>query len=1074
MRRGGQRHCWFQEKNPFLGEGRLVFAAGDPPEGAASGPTQPPTEHELIQAGPKRMEMGELVELYPSGDTGRPLKEALDTYQILRGGMDYMDRINRYLQTSTETVDVGRLPWSQSGEKIQEAVRNLEAQVKGLRLNVDPNLFTTIRNSEEQEQRQQMIQVLAAAYERMNERANQEAQRIHELYVQQYIREYDELSRTWAKAPPVYADYAKYKQAQYKEAQDHLKKQLDIEIPLGDEDQLINVLQTYKSVFDKERQEYETARIQVEQPVDLSGLQKSFRKVLDKKATDFASRHGVYKSKINDILAELNRLESEINASDLDPTEKESRIGKIKKLRDDYHTNVTQSDRFAANNFSDSSPMTEKNEAGEDVLKTVTAADGTQVQMPQGLRDRMDMILSNKLSPDAINVLATGITEEITALNRAMDGFIRDADHSLDATLNGLRSEDVNGPITTPQYTMDFEVVWMSPFDVWKMVENGTEAFKRSFDRTRTRKVGKVGSALAAPLEHLNFGPFKHFSVIPGDLNKQQTQAENAAVDFYQTDYKSNDDNSLISLLHTARNQDQLKACIQLLAERGRLNWFDPAFLEQINRFQNAVHFDTSQMERFHANTPVFHKSLARAFEAIYGDADFFRNNNAQTQSNYNSGKEKFKQELINMARSPGGLQKLAVEMLREHLEAGSASKVNPQKFEYVIELGVIEGAVQPAESGLYFLIQAAASGLLPFERLQFLYANKANDVPFLEVFNEGIFNRQKLMQWASIDPPPGTLDALARSEVPHKFMRWFHTFVMHNPRVRARSAKVISGGRSMDSDLVTLFLPYASEHSATNILQVAPNGSHAEEWVLNNASQYQLLALHNQLEHMDEMDAETEGKMDSVNSKSELQNMIASFVKWDSVMESRMFLRTSQRYVRWTDTLKKQPPRSPFVNGFFWDGNAKEPSGENTYSTTYGYAVQTRNIITKLDPQLFGLLFGQGEPSAARIEEIKKIAREKYQYDFDGKPPQSADELYQGIAGLIGVVIERQSVETGTLKSLIREIKSQHKQVEKTSWEPIHFYPTINEKGEEEPGLSESAELEPPSEPAEDKRWHF
>jgi hypothetical protein len=1067
MRHGYNNHYRFKVKNPFLGEGMLVFANGGDPEGSGEEPLSPIEQKYLddLEIGPEIQDVDYLKRLFPGDDVSAQLERSLAEYQILRGSLVYMDRVNHYMQTldDTDPDGEGRFPWTITSEKLESTISKLESSVKDLDLGVDDDFFVTLKSREKGEKRQQVINMLALVYEKTSERANEEAQKIHELYAEKYIAEYDKFSKAWDDAPDVYKPYAEAKKHAYGECQKNLREQVKKKIELGDEEGLINMLRAYQNVFDQEQRELDDALEQANNDISVPSLVEKFNKIQDRKTNEFDARHSEFKTKIATIVTKLEALKKSVGESDLDDTEKTVRVKKLEKLIKDYKKKSTESDEFRRNSFSDSSFMMEDAEEGEEPkILTIEDKNGKEINVPKGLKDRLEMLRSGELSPELINVLASGITEEMQSIEGAIDLFVSDVNVNLDDMSKLLDSEASGGPITSPGFNMDMEVVFMSPMDIWTMITSAKESFDRSLERTRQRKVGTVGSKLFRSLENMNFWPFKHFSVIPGDLEKKKTSAENEAVDFYQNDYKSNDDNSVIALMHTARNQDQFKACLNLLAERGRMNWFDPKFLAQMNRFQKILHFDPNQMEKFHANTPKFHKNLSRAIESIYGDSDLFRNLNAQTQSSYDSGKEKFKAELINMSRARGGLQGLAVEMLKEHKQAGASSTVNPQKFEYVIELGVIEGAVQPAEIGLYFLIQAAACGLLPFERLQFLYANKANDIPYLEVFNEGIFNRQVLMEWASIDPIPATFNTLAEYQVPHNFMRWFHTFVMHNPRVRDRVSKVLSGGKKLDSDLVALFIPYGSENSAINFLQIRPDGSHAEEWAINNLSQTQLFTMHNQLAHMEEMDKAQDGKMGPVKGTDELQNMVSGFIKMDSIMEKRYKPSGGKEYVHWSETLKKQEPRSGhFVNNYFWDKDEKKPSGEDKYGTAYDYALQTRAIVSKLNPEIFSILFKTGKVSDAEVAQVVALA--KPYYDFGGNPPTTAAAMYDGIAGLVGAIIQKENGDNGRLRALINETKASHnafyaahnKKNPKDKWGgKIEFFPPANRPKQEDVNL--------------------
>lgn len=1057
MRRGYNDHFRFRAKNPFLGEGQLVFANGDQTEGQAPS-AQPKGIHAQIQEGPKLVASPELLALYPADQPPTQLQIAIEEFQDIEINLDFLDRINRYLQTDTETFDLGALPWKQNAEKIEEAVRNLQSKVTGLDLEVDDQVWATIRNKEEAEQRIQMVQLLSTWYEKIYEKYRERAQLIHELTVKAYAEEYDKLSAKWDAAPDIYRSYANNRKEQYEAAKKNLLAQAKEEIPLGDEKRLMELLSNYKKIFVDEEANLNRALKEMEQGVDVNGLQVELDIIKGRKKKEFQPKLGDFVSKSNAIIGHLKRLLSEVERSSLDDTEKNRRLKLLKGYLKKYESGLKKVSTFDAENFSNSSPMMERDEKGEDTEPMLfKGTDGQMHEVPLGLQDRIDMLKSGILTPEHVQVLSGTLADEIENYGSVIDFFNEDVSGRLDEALKMIKTETVEGPIRDG-FGSNYKVIMMSPMDIWTMLEYAGQSFERSMNRTREYKVGKVGAMISQPLENLTWGPFKHFAVIPGDLDKKQTAAENEAVDFYMNDYKSNDDASVIQLSHEAGNQDQLKACIQLLAERGRLDWFDPLLLKQINRFQSVISFGIkdTDIHTYRASTPKFHESLRVALDSIYGDADFFRNMTSQNESSFNSAKEKYKAELYNASRQRGGLQGVTVEMLRLYKQNGADSKVDPAKFEYAVELGVIEGAVQPAELGLYMLIQAANMGLLPFDRLEKLYANKAGAIPYLEIFNEKIFNHNVLRQWANISPLDGeSMSAMSNYQVPHKFMQWFHTFVMVNPRVRGRITQKLSSGTKLDSDLVTLFIPYSSESSYTNMLQVTPQGNTVEEWVIHGASQYQLFALHNQLAHMDDIDKEVEGKFEGVSANDELTNMIAGYVKWDSTLEGRY--NFGKEHVRWTDSMKKEGPRCDFVNNYYFDGSEKDASGSAQYATAYGYAVKTREIIHKLDPEIFDILFMVGKPSEADVKKVVQLAGEKYFYDFGGNPPTESEAMYKNISGLIGVIIKKQRKGSeGTLRKLIEEVKAGHAEFNKahnedpktkdeTPWDDeVQFYPPM------------------------------
>jgi len=1053
MRRGYNDHFRFRAKNPFLGEGQLVFADGDDPGvQAPSKAPQPKSIHSEIQAGPQLKASPELIAMYPEGQPPTQLQIATDEFQVLEVNLDFLDRINRYIQTDTEKFDLGALPWKQNAEKISEAVTNLQATVTDLDLNVDKDVWVTIRNKEESEQRIQMVQLLSTWYEKIYETYRKRAQLIHELTVKAYVAEYDKLGAKWDDAPNVYRSYANHKKEQFEAAKANLLAQTSHEIPLGEEKRLVEMLAVYKHFFEDEEAKLNRALKEMEREVDLKGVQEKLDAVKERHSKEYKPKTSEFISKSNTILIHLRRLLTEVERSDLDDTEKKRRLKLLSEYVGKYEKGIKNVQSFSNETFSNSNPFLEIDENGKPgAPKLFKGTDGNMHQMPIGLQDRINMLNSGILDPEQVQALAGGIQDEVKNYDSILDKFKDDVEGGLDQALETISTETVAGPIREG-FGSNREIIWMSPMDIWTMLEYAGQSFERSMNRTREYKVGKVGSMISRPLEKLSdWGPFKHFAVIPGDLDKKQTAAENEAVDFYMNDYKSNDDASVIQLSHEAGNKDQLKACIQLLAERGRLNWFDPLLLKQINRFQSVISFGlkNSDINTYHASKPKFDESLRVALDSIYGDADFFRNMTSQNESSFNSAKEKYKAELFNAARQRGGLQGVAVEMLRLQQLKGSDSKVDPAKFEYTIEIGITEGAIQPPELGLYMLIQAAHMGLLPFDRLEKLYANKAGAIPYLEIFNEKIFNHNVLKQWANIVPLDSeSLNTMSGGAVPNKFMQWFHTFVMANPRVRGRIMKVLSQGTgNLDSDLLPLFIPYNSETVAANMLQINPHGHTIEEWVIHGASQYQLLALHNQLAHFDEQDKEQGANFGSVSAHDELSNMITNYIKWDSTLENRFDPSKGKDHVRWTDTMKKQGARCDFVDKIYWGSDDTDAEGNKYYGTTYGYALKVREIITELDPEVFEILFKEGAaPNPGEVQRVVEIAESRYGYDFGSAKPQDADTLYRQLSGIVNAIVRTQDSSTGTLRPLIAKVKAAHAEVNDDVGR-LQMYPPISKE---------------------------
>jgi hypothetical protein len=112
---------------------------------------------------------------------------------------------------------------------------------------------------------------------------------------------------------------------------------------------------------------------------------------------------------------------------------------------------------------------------------------------------------------------------------------------------------------------------------------------------------------------------------------------------------------------------------------------------------------------------------------------------------------------------------------------------------------------------------------------------------------------------------------------------------------------------------------------------------------------------------------------------------------------------------------------------------------------------VRTREIITQIDPEIFGILFkDSGRPTEAEVARIVARAPD-YGYSFGNNPPRTSDELYRQLSGFISAMIQSQHNEGGNLRDLIARVKSTHVQVDKINAQPIQMYPPVPKDSEDD-----------------------
>ncbi|MCX6733404.1 MAG: hypothetical protein NTX63_01180 [Candidatus Peregrinibacteria bacterium] len=374
------------------------------------------------------------------------------------------------------------------------------------------------------------------------------------------------------------------------------------------------------------------------------------------------------------------------------------------------------------------------------------------------------------------------------------------------------------------------ETQFISAQDVGELGKHIWEYWNRTWERRMKNRFAKFGSHLPfigtemlrikEDTEHEEVGKFKHAMEHMGDFE-------------------------IRGLLNGSSNQDQIKACIEVLTEKGMMRWDDVRTWKAINRIpalSNDKKIPIPNDGNAYAIVGMSESGIPKkgmdylkeAFENIWGDDNLYDSWRAKNKGAYKSGLDKYKSDAAALENDPNGLSGGMKMLLSEHMRG---NQVDPQKYEEFIRYAIEEGKSN-AENRLYYIVMGVATNLLTLDRVADLNG-LCNKQPWLDFFTQ-----------AKDENKPLTLTTM-QSQVPPYYNRTFtvsdfkvmanffdndsdtskkkfgpgknvHDFfwkkIMPHHTTQTRTLKASRGAEGMDHDDAHFFMPCLDYRQVRNM----------------------------------------------------------------------------------------------------------------------------------------------------------------------------------------------------------------------------------------------------------------
>lgn len=296
------------------------------------------------------------------------------------------------------------------------------------------------------------------------------------------------------------------------------------------------------------------------------------------------------------------------------------------------------------------------------------------------------------------------------------------------------------------------ETQFLSCQDVGQLGKHIWEYWTRTWERKMKNRFAKFGS---------------HLPFIGTEMLRIKEDTEHEEVEKFKHAMAHMGDFEVRGLLKKSSNQDQIKACIEVLVEKGMMRWDDVDFWKAVNRIpalaldkkipipkdgnpHSIVKVDSSGVKMTGMDM------LKEAFENIWGDDNLYDKWKTSNKSAYKSGAEKYYNEAAALENDPydnGGVTGRLKAMLRDHM---SGVQVDPQQYEGFIKF-IIKNGKSTAENKLYYIVMGVATNLLALERIGDLDSDHCNQMPWLDFFTQ-----------AKHEDKPVTLTTTQKDYPPH------------------------------------------------------------------------------------------------------------------------------------------------------------------------------------------------------------------------------------------------------------------------------------------------------------------
>ncbi|MBD3156291.1 hypothetical protein GF369_00525, partial [Candidatus Peregrinibacteria bacterium] len=280
---------------------------------------------------------------------------------------------------------------------------------------------------------------------------------------------------------------------------------------------------------------------------------------------------------------------------------------------------------------------------------------------------------------------------------------------------------------------------WLRLDDIFKMFQSGWEYYTRNWQRRQKSRYSEVG---------------KHIPWFGTEFDRINQSAETEEVSQFKEAMDQWGVPQIEETLYDTDNQDQAKACLNVLAEKGMIRWDSKDLYHTLNKFADINHKlpipAGDPYKKFAKGSGTFNGKplegknvmdfLQDSMDSIWGEGSYVgwkRQNDGAIESaiqeSYNKG-----EELENDPKNVGGISKELSNMLTRHM---NGEWVDPTEYEGMLRF-IIEAGKASGKDKIYYLLMGVNAKnpdgrtILGWERIGRFVSKYSNQFPALDFFS--------------------------------------------------------------------------------------------------------------------------------------------------------------------------------------------------------------------------------------------------------------------------------------------------------------------------------------------------
>jgi len=317
----------------------------------------------------------------------------------------------------------------------------------------------------------------------------------------------------------------------------------------------------------------------------------------------------------------------------------------------------------------------------------------------------------------------------------------------IDETLSDVNTADPKKKGTLSQR---LGIQWLCILDMIRIYKEFKEDIEGMWKSMQDHTTAEAKAALTKNLPSKIFGvkiPIigNYTERMPHYAERRKNQLELDRVKKWEDAFKNLDADSLLELIGANPTKDQLRASIELLVGKGRMNWGDERVWRALNRFSKFQ----MPIEPCKRSELLRDKWLHKLVSQIWGDKDMYDEWMTQNEGNYDKHKKSYTHAVDNLSNVAGKMShelKSILELFVKNTDPNTGQllphhslpeEVNPHHYEEILHYAMRDGKMT-MEQKMFYLIQGIRYKLIPINRLRVLAGERGellSAFPFLDYF---------------------------------------------------------------------------------------------------------------------------------------------------------------------------------------------------------------------------------------------------------------------------------------------------------------------------------------------------